>query len=269
MRLPPKKMLSKLVTVAALAVVALTSAQAAFVYGLSTGQDSGIFKIDVSTGGTTLMHSISHAGGLNNNTTNSLAYNSATGDFFYTGADKKLYKVNGSGDTLVGTLSKSAASGTFYNGSFYYVEQSTKNVRRVNVNTFSDTLFSTPTGLGSGSYGDIASKNDGTFLASNSAGFYGGSLASGLTTMSARASNPGSLQLGFYNDAALYGISAGSDQIFSINAATGASTYLNTLTNGSRLFITDVASAQAVPEPASLAALALGAGAFLRRRRKA
>ncbi|RYG46143.1 PEP-CTERM sorting domain-containing protein [bacterium] len=262
-------MFSKTLAIVALAGVALTSAQAAFVYGLSTGTDSGIFKIDVTTGNTTLVHNLAHAGTLNNGTTNGLARDAATGDFYYRSTDKKLYRVNGSGETLVGTLSGAASAATFYNGSYYYIAEGSNKVRRVNVASFSDTLFGTPSGLVASSYGDIAAKTNGEFYGASSHGFYQASLTSISSPAVYKSSNTGNLQLGLYNNTSLYGIDTSADKVYSINASTGVKTLTSTLTNGSRLFITDAAAAQAVPEPASMIALGLGAAAMIRRRRKA
>ncbi|RYG31493.1 hypothetical protein EON81_22760, partial [bacterium] len=245
-------------SVALLSAFAITlgSAQAAFIYGLSTGLDKGIFKINTATGASRLVHEITHGGATNNNDVNAFAYDGTAGNFFYN-AGGKLYKVNASGESLVGTLAKSAASGTFYNGSYYYVENNSKNVRKVNVGTFSDTLFSTPTGLVNAGYGDIASSATGAFYGATGTGFYEGSLANASSGVSYKATNPGSLQLGFYGST-LYGINTSTDRIYALNTATGAATLTATLTNASRLYITDAASAEAVPEPASLAALGLG-----------
>ncbi|RYG46141.1 PEP-CTERM sorting domain-containing protein [bacterium] len=260
-------MVSKFLSVLSLGALALTSAQAAFIYGISTGSSSGIFKIDTATGASTKLYSVANIGALNNNVTNSLAYDAATGDFYFNGADKKLYKRNASGEFLVGTLSKSAASGTFYNGSFYYVENSTKNIHKVDVNTFSDSVFSSPSALTGASYGDVASDDAGNIYGAASNGVWKSSLtapsqASFLTTSAT------SLQLGFYGSS-LFGINASNDRIYSVNLTNGAITNTATLVDAAGLFITDAASAQAVPEPASMIALGLGAAAMIRRRRKA
>lgn len=260
-------MLLRILSVAALGTLAVASAHAGFVYGLSTGLDSGIFKIDTASGASTRVHTLSHAGAANNRDTNALAFDAATGNFYYRSSEGKLYRRNSSGETLVGTLSKKATSATFSNGAYYYIEEGTKNLRKVNVATFSDSVLGVPNGLKAAGYGDIASTTGGTFYGASDQGFYKSSLTNLGATTTYGTHNPGNLQLGFYGSA-LYGIGTDNDKIYSMNLATGQSTYLSGLQNANRMFITDAASAEAVPEPASLAALALGAGALLRRRRK-
>jgi hypothetical protein len=77
--------------------------------------------------------------GNNGGSYDAAAYDEATTNLFFANYETGQLWVNKMNDelgsTLCGTLSGTAASATFYNGSYYYVKQETRTINRVDFNT--------------------------------------------------------------------------------------------------------------------------------------
>lgn len=237
------------------------------IFGLNSSvSGAGIYLIDTATGASSLYRATPSA--LTGGGGNGLAYDQSSDTFYYvvsTAGNDHVIRCAPSGETDLGAIltGSPVASGTFYNGSFWYHPNNETRVYRASFptpSTMSITFSVVPTFPSTASFGDIASAPDGTTYAS----FSGDMRRYNLNTLSMGAvplpAATLSMQLAFYGST-LWGIS-GNDQIYTINTVNGASTPVATLQNTS-LTIVDAAT---VPAPAS--ALALGLLPLLRRRRR-
>jgi hypothetical protein len=170
------------------------------------------------------------------------AYDPASGMFFFVNYNTGELLVNNMNDTIAsfsaGFLNGTAASGTFFNNGYYYVDQTLNTINRV---TFTNEwLIGSETVLdtipGSVVVNDIAMDPSGAFL------YIAGEVAGGATelikweiatdtyyTMSL-AINPGA-QIAYATDGNLYAVSqmaggATSSEAFIVNTASGVLTLL-------------------------------------------
>lgn len=242
------------------AVVGASSAHASFIYGLA--QQGGIWKIDTSTGNSTLVAStlvVNRQGG-----TNGLAHDGA-GTFYYS-SGTTFYKNSGTEQAVtVAGFNGSNANATFHGGKYVYASAANQ-VKQIDLGALT-IAASAVAGLNTG-YGDIASDLSGKVWAqtgSKMQTFDLGNLSGGATTLS--SSNTGTLQLGFDENWKLFGINYADGKIYAIDTATGIRTFTGGIANngGSLLKINDAASA--VPEPGTMVALAAGLAAVARRRK--
>jgi len=252
-----------IVPVLAIAAVA----HADVIYGLNSPvTGAGIYLIDTATGASSLYRATPTAA--TSGGANGLAYDPSTDNFYYiansAGADRVI-RCGPSGETDLGPVltGSPVASGTFYNGSYWYQPNNETRVYRVNFPTpatINITFQVLPTFPSTSSFGDIASLPDGTTYASYSGDmrrYNLNSIGAGAVPLPAATTT---MQLAFYGST-LWGIS-GSDQIYTVNTTTGASTAVATLQNTS-LTIVDAAT---VPAPSAL--VTLGLIPLLRRRRR-
>lgn len=241
-------------------------AHANYIFGLnSPASGGGIYLINTFTGASSLYRATPSA--MTGGGGNGLAYDPDSDTFYYITAasgNDRVIRCAPSGETDLGpiTTASPVASGTFYNGAYWFHPNNETRVYRAafpTPATMSITFQILPTFPSNSSFGDIASLPDGKTFAS----FSGSMRRYDLNNISA-GSTPlvgatTTMQLAFYGST-LWGIS-GTDQIYTVNTSTGASTVVATLQNSS-LTIVDAAT---VPAPAS--AIILGALAFTRRRR--
>lgn len=244
-------------------ILAASSAHAGSIFGLA--MEGGIYSIDTTTGNSTKVYdtiSVPSVGSVNG-----LAYD-GNGTFYYNYANT-LYKNGGTESTLLKGIS-SNENATFYNGQYVYVSGANA-LKSLDLGTLKSTTFTVSGLLGSG-FGDIASDANGKVWSQANSPmqtFDLNDLASGATTLASTGVSS-NLQIGFDASGSLFGISYTSGKIYSIDTLTGARTWTGGVANygGSQLHINDAASAAPVPEPASMAALALGIAGVLRRRKK-
>lgn len=244
-----------------------TLANADLIFGMNSPvSGAGIYLINTATGASTLYRATPTAASSGGN---GLAYDPSTDNFYYvanaaTGLDR-IIRCGPSGETDLGPVTTSApiASGTFYNGSYWYQPNNEARVYRATFPTPSSvsiTFQILPGFPTTSSFGDIASLPDGTTYASFSGDMRRYDLDVPGAGSVPLASASVTLQLAFHGTT-LWGIS-GSDQIYSVNTLNGFASPGPMLLNTS-LNILDAAT---VPAPAS--ALTLGALAVLRRRRR-
>ncbi len=242
-------------------------AHADLVFGLNSPvSGAGIYLIDTATGASTLYRATPTA--LSTSGANGLAYDPSTDAFYYvaatSGADR-LIRCTAAGETDLGAVPTSSpvASGTFYNGSYWFHPNNETRVFRATFptpSTSSITFQVLPAFPASSNFGDIASLPDGTTYASFSGDmrrYNLNSLPAGAVPLPAANTT---MQLAF-SGTTLWGIS-GNDQIYTVNTATGASTSVGSLLN-TNLTIVDAAT---IPAPAS--SLLFGVFSLLRRRRR-
>lgn len=245
------------------AIVLPSVANADAIFGLNSPvTGGGIYMIDTDTGNSVLYRNTptitAGVGG------NGLAYDQATDSFYYVTNNDRLIRCSASGELDLGPVpvSSQVASGTFYNGAYWYHPDNTNRVYRAAFPTPVTTSISyqiVPNFPTTALFGDIASLPDGTTYASFSGDmrrydldFLGGGcipLAGATLT----------LQLAF-SGSTLWGVSS-TDRLYTINTLTGVSAPGMLLQDAS-LTIIDAAT---VPAPAS--ALLLAMLPLMRRRR--
>lgn len=244
-------------------ILAATSAHASSIYGLA--MEGGIFSIDTATGNASKVYdtiSIPSVGSVNG-----LAYD-GNGTFYYNYSNT-LYKNGGTESSFLKGIS-SNENATYYNGQYVYVSGA-NTLKSLDLGTLKTTTTTVNGLLGSG-FGDIASDATGKVWSQANSPMQTFNLldpSAGATTLNATGSSS-NLQIGFDGSGSLFGISYTSGKIYSIDTLTGARTWTGGVANynGSQLHINDAASSAPVPEPASMAALALGLAGVLRRRKK-
>ncbi len=238
-------------------------------------QANGVYAIDTATGNSTLLAT---ASGITPPATNNvdgpngLAF--ALGNVYYSTlsntGNSQLWHIDlaTSHLTQLGALTGAVASGTIYNGDYYYINQAGE-LGEVNLAApFTNVQLKN---YGTMSFGDIAVNRNGILYGSSNVGFFSIDLSDptlALHSISGPATSP-LVQLAFdATGTTLYGIQTGSATIFTVDTSTGVYTPDTTLTN-SALVIDDAASySSSAPEPATvaLAGLALLAGGVIRRR---
>lgn len=227
--------------------------------------DSAIYRIDAKTGVSTVAASLTGHG---TGDANALAYDAATGTAYFQ-RNSALWSVNLTSGAFAqtGYTVGDIADATFSNGQYVYGTGSALMAV--------DFTKKSPVTLGTynkgWSFGDIATTADGTLYGSAERSTFRIDKNGAYTALNSAGHN---LQLGFVGTS-LYGIANGNDTyakgaIYTVDLGTGVQTDTGVVArlNGSALAIRDAATYQAVPEPAPIAALAIGAVGLLRRRRR-
>jgi len=244
-----------------------TLAMGSMIYGLN--KTGGIYSIDVGTGASSLYRATPAVA---SKTPNGLAYDVFNDAFYYnTQEDRKLYRVDSSGESLVATLPTGMYyDSAFWGGGYWSVREGSRVLMRVDVTGGVPVVSNyTLSGVPNLTFGDIAINADGELYGSAAQGMFKVNLLSlnpGLGTGSASllSTSTPRLQLGFAGNV-LYGVQTDTDRVFHVNTGTGGVTQTSTLMDRS-LTVQDAAGV--VPEPAGvLPLLALGAAVGLRRRR--
>jgi hypothetical protein len=264
-------------------LVAVSAAySSAHFYGINgTAQGGGVYQIDTSTGVAQLAFpTLKHLG-----ETNGLAWDG--GDWFYyiVGTNTLVaYDAVNVTTTVLGPLKGRVSSATFYNGAYYYYQDRSKSIwKQVVTGATLGALSKKPvTNGGSYQFGDIAAASNGEWVGTPQGGLliYGSNIDAPVETQTALAGPAGALtglQSAFAADGNFYGVRSDmlNGTIYSIDIATATAVAGAAVSSPfGNLRIRDAAGAAPlgivpVPEPASMTAMALGALALLRRRRKA
>lgn len=227
--------------------------------------DSAIYRIDAATGAATVAASLAGHG---TGDANALAYDATTNTAYFQ-RNSALWSVSLTSGAFAqtGYTVGDIAAATFSNGKYVYGTGSALMAV--------DFTKKSPVTLGTynkgWSFGDIATAADGTLYGSAARSTFRIEGNGAYTALNGAGHN---LQLGFVGSS-LYGIANGNDTyakgaIYTVDLGTGLQTNTGVVARlgGSALAIRDAATYQAVPEPAPIAALAVGAIGLLRRRRK-
>ena len=247
-------------------LLTVTAARGGSVLGInSQDHGGGIYIIDTVSGDATPLASTLEAQlGSSPWSGNGLAHDVAGKRIYYTSFGLKpehlfVYDLKtGATSDLEGLWGGGrVASGSFYNGRYYYFVQDTADLRKVSFNTDGSIFKDVSLGLDNPhvwTYGDIAIGSDGILYGSaeTSGGvkeFFKVDLQNSSTTVEyINSSMSEKYQLAF-SKGELIGIATGSDSIYSLNTSNGYAEYLATLAD-TTLLINDAAP-WPVPLPAA------------------
>jgi hypothetical protein len=260
----------------ALGLATVVAAQASNFYGINgTAQGGGVYKIDVNTGVAQLeFPTLKHLG-----ETNGLAWDGGNWFYYVVGTNTLVaYDAFNVTTTVLGPLKGRVSSATFYNGAYYYYQDRSKSIWKQNVTGATLGALSKKVVVTGTTYqfGDIAARQDGVFFGTPQGGkLIKGDLNTGPiveSTVGVIAGDAGKgLQTAFFGTT-LYGVRSDvlNGDIYAINTSDASSVWVSTVSSPfGNLRIRDAAGAAPVPEPATMAGLAMGALALMRRRKKA
>ncbi len=272
----------RLLTLAAIIVLSITTASAGFIYGI--GDDSNIYEFNANTGTTSLVH----VTGFSSTEANAVAWDEVNGNlFFRIPGNGNLFAWNRTSGTQVnlGNPGGNSANATFGNGAYWFVRDGsddlysstfTYDVNGVPLTQTNALAFANFDGanFGSFSFGDIAYRaQDNSIYGSSNGGLWKFDLGSSVFTM--LNSNFTALrQIAWSSDdSILYAHNHNNGAWSTISTSTWTeSPFGNPQFRGISLRDIDNASASsAVPEPGTismlgLAGLLLAVGTMRRRK---
>lgn len=254
------------------------------------GTPGGIYSIDVTTGATSLVATTTPAARTSEFAPNTLSRNATTGTMYFTSCctptGDKLYSTTPGSNVSkeAGTLQGSVASGTYYKGNMYYMNQGDTKLRKVSIDSTTGLMTSDvaldlnlPSGVNYG-FGDIAVNEKTGVLYGAGSNSQTGKLeifTIDLTQNSLMVKTVGFtdtvFQIAFLGDT-LYGTAiGGGNKLYQFNETLGKMVdtgvilpdflKFNDLANG-------VVSSSPVPEPMTMGLLGLGLVGGARRLRK-